>query len=251
MLKYLAKGNPNHPHLIFLHGFLGCKEDWNQILPFFEKAYYCIALDLPGHGQSEYCEDIVGAVKSFIGPNKPTLIGYSMGGRIAMQLQTWVKNLIILSAHLGLQTQKEKEERFELDRVWSEKLLHLPFETFLEQWYAQSLFQPLPSLPLRLKNDPESLSKVILQMSLSFQAYIDTLDCPALFLYGENDLKYRDHYCRLPKGAVVERIRGSGHIIHLSNPSLCAEKILNWLEVDESRSSMDSRCKTQNSSGQH
>ena len=251
MLKYHAKGNPNHPHLIFLHGFLGCKEDWDAILSFFEERYYCIAVDLPGHGESEYCEDIVGAVRALIGPNKPTLIGYSMGGRIAMQLQSYAKNLVILSAHLGLQTQKEKEERFEVDKTWSEKLLHLRFETFLEQWYAQPLFQRLPALPLRLKNDPESLSKVILQMSLAHQEYIDTIDCPALFLYGENDLKYRDHYCRLPKNAAVERVTGSGHIIHLSNPLLCAEIILNWFESDESRSSMDSRCKTQNSCGKH
>jgi 2-succinyl-6-hydroxy-2,4-cyclohexadiene-1-carboxylate synthase len=244
MLKYHARGSPDHPHLIFLHGFLGCKEDWNDILPFFATRYYCIAIDLPGHGASEYCEDIVGAVRALIGINKPTLIGYSMGGRIALQLQPHAKKLAILSAHLGLQTQKEKEERWELDKAWSKKLLHLPFETFLEQWYAQPLFQPLPSLPLRLKNDPKSLSKVILQMSLAHQQYIETLDCPALFLYGENDLKYRDLYCRLPKNAAVEGLSGSGHIIPLSNPSLCAKKILNWLEVDEPRSSMESRCKT-------
>ena len=160
-----------------------------------------------------------------------------------MHLRDCVENLVVLSAHPGLKTKKEKEERLELDKKWSEKLLTLPFETFLGEWYAQPLFHPLP-FQKRQNQNPQLLAKVMLQISLAHQEYIDTFECPTLFLHGENDLKYRDLYCRLPKSTAVEQIAECGHILPLAKPSLCAEKILNWLKIHESCSSMDPCCPT-------
>ena len=74
--------------LVFLHGFLGTKEDWNEIISYLEPKYNCFALDLPGHGSTPYCEDweedIFEEIADFSTPIH--LIGYSMGGRVAMRL---------------------------------------------------------------------------------------------------------------------------------------------------------------------
>ena len=37
---------------IFLHGFLGDKEDWQPIMRALALTHHCIALDLPGHGRT-------------------------------------------------------------------------------------------------------------------------------------------------------------------------------------------------------
>jgi 2-succinyl-6-hydroxy-2,4-cyclohexadiene-1-carboxylate synthase len=232
--------------LIFLHGFLGCKEDWEEMIPFFESRYYCIALDLPGHGDTPYCQEILSALKTEIlqrgslqGTEKPILLGYSIGGRIALQLKEIAKALVVLSGHPGLKEQKQKEDRLKSDEIWSAKLLTLPLEAFFAEWYAQPLFHPSLGNPdflqkiaqRRIKQNPENLSYALLQMSLAHQSYTDDFSCPTLFLHGENDLKYRDLYRALPKTTSVHQIDGCGHAVHIESPAISSKKILNWLEL--------------------
>jgi 2-succinyl-6-hydroxy-2,4-cyclohexadiene-1-carboxylate synthase len=236
----LTCGDSRHPPLIFLHGFLGTKEDWEDIFPFFEKRFFCIAYDLPGHGQTPYSDAILWVLKKEIqkmSQMKPILIGYSLGGRIALQLQECASAVVALSAHPGLMSQKEKEERSKIDKIWSEKLLTLPFDAFFAEWYEQPIFQTLrQNLSLlqlivkrRMKQNPQDLARVICQMSLAGQPRITRFPTPTLFMHGEEDLKYRELYCGLPKTVAVRSIKNSGHAIHLENAQKCAEEILNWL----------------------
>jgi 2-succinyl-6-hydroxy-2,4-cyclohexadiene-1-carboxylate synthase len=232
----LVRGSPSAPPLIFLHGFLGCKEDWEEMLSFFDARYYCIAIDLPGHAGTPYSEDIVSTIQARIlplGSEKPILIGYSMGGRIALQLRQWAKALVVISGHPGLKTEKEKEQRWRVDQMWSEKILHAPFETFLAEWYAQALFHPLPKNHLSAKSqithNPQHLASALLQMSLAKQSHIDDFPCQTLFVHGEIDLKYRDLYSNLPKTVSVRQVLKCGHIVHKNNAAECAQQILNWL----------------------
>ncbi len=239
MLKYssITRGNAGRPPLIFLHGFLGAKEDWAEMLPFFEGEYYCIALDLPGHGETPYSDEILSALKEAVQIYAPaTFVGYSMGGRIALQLQEYASAIVALSAHPGLATPNEKESRWKIDEEWSEKLLRLPFEKFLDEWYGQSVFADLKNKPEFLENvmkrrkeqDPLALSEVMRQLSIAKMPAAE-FSLPTLFVYGEEDLKYRELYARLPNTVAVKGIRSSGHILHLEKPKECAEIILNWL----------------------
>lgn len=241
-LSKFTIGNPRHPPLIFFHGFLGAKEDWEGMLPYFADRYFCIAFDLPGHGQSPYSEKMLSTIKTAIqsvSPSKPICIGYSMGGRIALQLQDHAMAIVALSAHPGLETQEEKNLRRQIDKEWSEKLIRLPFDAFFAEWYAQPIFQTLPRHPSllqtivkrRMKQNPQNLARVMQQMSLCNQPPITTFACPTLFLHGEEDLKYQQLYCRLPKTVAVRSIKNCGHAIHLENAAACAEQILNWIEV--------------------
>ncbi len=84
-------GQPGYPWLVFLHGFSGDRNEWRKVGDAFP-AWPRLYLDLPGHGGSA---DI--AVQDFAGVNtllqstldsynihKYWLIGYSLGGRVAM-----------------------------------------------------------------------------------------------------------------------------------------------------------------------
>jgi 2-succinyl-6-hydroxy-2,4-cyclohexadiene-1-carboxylate synthase len=237
MFKFntLTCGDPRHPPLIFLHGFLGGKEDWGEMFPFFEKEFFCIAFDLPGHRSTPYCDQILSALKIAIHKIcsiKPILIGYSMGGRIALQLQECAAAMVILSAHTGLATRTEREHRRQIDKQWQKKLITLPFDTLLAEWYAQPIFHSFSLsqqiVKRRMKQNPKDLARVMQQLSLADQPHITEFLCPTLFIYGEEDLKYRELYCKLPKTVSVRSIKKCSHCVHLENAPDCAKEILNW-----------------------
>lgn len=202
-------------------------------MAFFADRYYCVALDLPGHGATAYCDRILAVLRGeIVKMGLPILIGYSMGGRIALQLRGCARALVNLSGHPGLGTQEEREERLRADCMWSEKLLTLAPQEFFTQWYAQPLFHPctLQSVGSRraVQNLPDA-ARVMLQMSLAHQERVVDFPCPALFLYGESDSKYRDLFSRVKHAVTVVEVEHAGHAMHIDNAAGCAQVILKWM----------------------
>lgn len=87
---------PDKPVLLFVHGGMAHKSWWDFVAPFFIDRWRPVCLDVPGMGQSGWREtyslhDAVNAVvgvgegaNAFCGPIKPTLVGHSFGGLIAL-----------------------------------------------------------------------------------------------------------------------------------------------------------------------
>lgn len=89
---------------VFLHGFLGTGEDWIAIMKAISGCARCIAIDLPGHGGTkiqnhgnndatqdsglsiEVVADLLCELIKHITPGKVTIVGYSMGARIALYM---------------------------------------------------------------------------------------------------------------------------------------------------------------------
>ena len=136
MLKTkVLKEGPGVP-IVFLHGFLGRSEDWLEVCASLPPCR-CIGIDLPGHGDSPFEPDFTIDLPQF------HLVGYSMGGRIALQkFKDKALTLTLLSTHPGLKDAEERDARRESDAVWAKKLLHLPIDEFLKQWYDQPIFKP-------------------------------------------------------------------------------------------------------------
>ena len=129
-----------------------------------------------------------------------------------------ISHLVLIAAHPGLQSEKEKQERLALDAQWAKLLLELPIDEFLKRWYDQTLFHPFkPDLTMRRKQNKEELAAALMQYSLGRQPWYDTQH--ALVLVGERDRKYRTLY---PEGVVIP---GAGHMAHLENPQAVAEEI--------------------------
>lgn len=206
--------------LVFLHGFLGTKADWDPVFSYLTD-FECIPIELPGHGKTPFTKDFFNLFPPL---PKMHLIGYSMGGRLAMQyakaFEERVASLTILSAHKGLQEGKEK--RLSLDKGWSEKITH-SFDAFLQLWYDQPIFGGFkPDLKMRKKHVAEELAKALTFYSLGNQDLLEPKN--ARFVVGEKDTKYRNLY---PNAIVVPN---AGHMVHLENPEFIADVIRN--EVD-------------------
>jgi 2-succinyl-6-hydroxy-2,4-cyclohexadiene-1-carboxylate synthase len=200
------------PKLYFLHGFLGDPEDWNEVIAHLP-GYTCVALRYP-----------------FQLPSDGILIGYSMGGRIAL---TSALPKILISAHPGLVTTAEKEARWKQDQEWMKKLQTKPLSQFLQEWYEQPLFQPFKAhanftqiLERRQRQDPNILVDQLKNHSLAHQPLIQPTN--ATFMQGTLDDKYQKLYQRLKIPSV--KIEKSGHVCHLEQPVAVAQAILNIIK---------------------
>ena len=93
-LHYVAWGDPARPPLILLHGITGHARTWDTLATALADRWHVLALDQRGHGDSEPAPDgdyTVGAMaddlEAFadaLGYRRFTLLGLSMGGRVAM-----------------------------------------------------------------------------------------------------------------------------------------------------------------------
>ncbi|GGB26519.1 alpha/beta fold hydrolase [Allosediminivita pacifica] len=77
------------PDLVFVHGYLCDHTDWTPLIERLSDRFRCIALDLPGHGQTPAKETsmaiagaAVNAVRQAIGTRPAILIGHSLGCKI-------------------------------------------------------------------------------------------------------------------------------------------------------------------------
>jgi 2-succinyl-6-hydroxy-2,4-cyclohexadiene-1-carboxylate synthase len=197
---------------VFLHGFLGTALDWESVVSHLP--FPSIGFDLPGHGHSPFVEDFVIDLPRF------HLVGYSLGGRIALgyakKHPEQVASLTLLSTHPGLTTDVEKVERFANDEKWAKLLLELPIDDFLNRWYDQSLFKPFkPEFSMRKGHNIHNLAKAMLHYSLAKQPRYDVEE----ILVGVRDEKFRA-LCKRPI-----LIENAGHAIHLENPKAVAQII--------------------------
>lgn len=202
---------------VFLHGFLGNPSDWNPIVSILKETE-CICPELPGHGKTPFTKDFFSLLPEL---SKMHLVGYSMGGRLAMQyaerFPEQIASLTILSSHPGLKTESERIERKENDKAWS-KLLRNSFDDFLIKWYDQPIFGGYrPCTTLRKMHDPVHLEKTFTFYSLANQKVMNPQN--TLYLVGERDIKFRKLH---PKGIIVP---GAAHMVHLENPLFVANAI--------------------------
>ncbi len=256
-LHHRSFGEKSSRHLVFLHGFLGCGEDWLPVAQHLEPGYYSTLVDLPGHGnsltpeQEKYqVDDVVEAVADLLRDlHEPILIGYSMGGRIAlataMKHQELLSALVLEAATPGLQTERERTERIKLDEFRAGELLRLGTRDFVAKWYEGELFSSLQDAPeklatllaLRSIGDEESIATALRNLSVGRQeSYWDRLDdltIPVLLVAGELDVKFvATNNMMAEKMRNVESavIADAGHNTHFEQTESFLRCLVDFLE---------------------
>jgi pimeloyl-ACP methyl ester carboxylesterase/CRP-like cAMP-binding protein len=88
-------GPPNGPIAILIHGWSSSLFTWAPVLPSLSKRYRCIAVDLPGFGESPQPKDpptivgyanLIASLITSITDRPVLLLGHSMGGQISATL---------------------------------------------------------------------------------------------------------------------------------------------------------------------
>ncbi|MGQ0287054.1 2-succinyl-6-hydroxy-2,4-cyclohexadiene-1-carboxylate synthase [Pasteurellaceae bacterium 22721_9_1] len=234
------------PILIFLHGLLGTKNDWLKVmekLPHFN----CVAIDLPFHGEnkalsvedfSQTTQYLSQKIAEITNDNPYILIGYSLGGRLALHYalsqhvrKGKLQRLILEGANLGLQTEQERQQRWQNDLQWAQRFANEDIENVLQDWYRQPVFSHLSQqqtaeiIAQRSLNSGESVAKMLLATSLAkqpdFRPLLAQNKVPIDYVVGEKDKKFT----AMAKQSALNfyQIANAGHNAHNENPESFAE----------------------------
>jgi pyruvate dehydrogenase E2 component (dihydrolipoamide acetyltransferase) len=92
---YILAGPPGVSPIVFIHGLAGSSSTWQSVLGPFAETHQVLALDLPGHGQSDAADPaavdysisgLAAVVRELLGTldlSSITLVGHSLGGPVA------------------------------------------------------------------------------------------------------------------------------------------------------------------------
>lgn len=241
--------------IVFLPGFLGTA---HEFLTFADKfSIGAQIISLPGSGCSDAEVDFTSVndwlEEQLIGlkVKECILYGYSMGGRIATHYaltaerpKVKVKGLILESSGFGIADKAERKERFRNDKVWAEKFASGPMKDVVTEWYGQPVFADLDEeekeklILMRSRNIGERMARTLTGLSTGKMPYLGSLikdtNLPLLYLYGENDVKYRELALKLAEARnpaiTVTGISGCGHNIHMKKPEDIVLGISQYLE---------------------
>lgn len=232
------QGLPGYPWLVFLHGFSGDSHEWRTVGQAFS-AYPRLYLDLPGHGGSadidvsdfaDVCQLLKNTLNSY-NILKYWLVGYSLGGRVAMayasQPRKGLCGLVVEGGHPGLQDDNQRLLRLRSDAAWAERFRCEPLAQVFADWYRQPVFASLDEhqraalVALRSRNNGTTLAAMLLATSLGQQpdlrGALRTRDFPFHYLCGEHDDKFRAIADEL--SATTHLINHAGHNAHRENPA--------------------------------
>ena len=239
---------------LFVHGFLGEAADWHRLRTLLGSSVGAACFELPGHGSAppvsgaaaEWFPDAARRLQQACAqlPAPPVVVGYSMGGRLALfsavRYPAAASALVLLGADPGIGNAVARHERRVRDDVLAGELAaagdEQTFAAWLRRWYALPLFGRLNRHPAfeellrrRLRQRPEALAAALRGLSVSRQPALwnelQALPIPALFIAGAEDAKYR---------AVAERIKalgppwqvavcpGAAHAVHIEQPEAVA-----------------------------
>ena len=246
-LDHIIAGAPRLPAILFLHGFMGSGADWAGEISALDEHFYCVAPDLPGHGSSlglpPDAYTIEGTTRALLdlldelGITRAALIGYSMGGRLALYLALRhperCSGLCLESASPGIEEPAERQARREADEERARRLESGDLASFLKDWYRQPLFASLArregllreTIESRMRNDEGELARSLRSLGTGIQPSLwdelGTLQVPALAVAGDLDEKHAGISTRM--ASLSPRIRvavvpGAGHNVHLESP---------------------------------
>lgn len=238
MLSYHYE-KPTGTPVIFLHGLLGSSADWQPVFRLLQKHSQLrpIAIDLPCHGQSHHCrcvdfnearQQLHATFQHLIADEPFWLVGYSLGGRLALdyclnQQNPSLLGTILEGTNIGLTTEKERQARWQNDHRWAKRFRHEPIQEVLQDWYLQPIFAHLTEaqrhrlIVERQQQNGSLIAQMLEATSLAKQPnYRGNRWENRHFLIGEKDQKFRQ--LANETGLPHQLIANAGHNAHRENP---------------------------------
>jgi 2-succinyl-6-hydroxy-2,4-cyclohexadiene-1-carboxylate synthase len=183
-----------------------------------------------------------------LGLERVGLVGYSMGGRIALysalRRPHQIGTLVLESCSPGIAAGQARRQRARVDAGRAESILADGLEAFVDHWYEMELFGTLKNQPhlfqeireKRKMNDREWAAKVISELSPGRQpslwSELGGLGQPTLLLAGALDSNYVQVMAamdqKIPKSK-VEIVPEAGHNIHLEHPCRFIKLVVGFL----------------------
>lgn len=225
--------------VVFLHGLLGSVQDWHSVITILQNLGFShpLALDLPGHGHNDSLaysdfesirQQLHALLQQKIAHQPFWLVGYSLGGRLALdyafnQANPNLLGTIVEGANIGLIDEQARALRWQQDLSWAARFEHEPIEQVLADWYQQPVFASLTLsqrqqlIVERRCNNGQQIAAMLKAASLAKQTNYQSSDWQCIhFIIGEKDQKFRQmaQDNQLPHHLVKD----AGHNTHWENP---------------------------------
>jgi 2-succinyl-6-hydroxy-2,4-cyclohexadiene-1-carboxylate synthase len=252
-----ARPRPHLTPTVLLHGFTGSAAAWEPVLEGLRAAgRRPVAIDLPGHGARVGEVDppafALASTLADVGdaaPGRADVVGYSMGGRIALHFAaafpSRVRSLVLESASPGLATGTERSARRAADEALARSIEEGGVEAFVERWAALPLFATRARLDaatrarLRARsraNQPASLAAALRGLGTgalpSLWNGLERIEAPTLLLVGAEDAKFVGIAARMVErlpNARLSVVPSAGHTVHLEQPEAWLGEVLDFL----------------------
>ncbi len=232
------------PTIVLLHGFTHTGASWQTVIEALDERYRAIAPDLRGHGAASAVEPVtVEAVIGDVGrlvDGPFTLVGYSMGGRIALHAAlalgaVRVERLILIGASPGLADDGERAERAASDRALADEVERMTIDAFARRWADRPVLAGQPADVServhadRLRNTPAGLARALRGLGTGALSplwdRLGELTMPVTLIVGERDGKFRAIAAEMARGlphAPLVIVPSVGHAAHLEAPATIA-----------------------------
>ncbi|ROQ21105.1 malonyl-CoA O-methyltransferase [Marinimicrobium koreense] len=240
--------------LVLLHGWGFDSRSWEPLLPWLRQYSDVIALDLPGFGDSPAGADfsldsVLNAIDQSL-PAQATLVGWSLGGMLAVALAARrperITRVITLASNL----------RFVADASWPEAMAPATNERFKRDFerapvkglkrflglvaHGDQREREVRAALANLQPEPEQVrpqwgQALTLLSDLDNARAFEQLRQPGLHLYAEHDalvpLAAAGQLPALNQRQRVSVVAGAGHAMHWSEPERVGEAVLHFLNL--------------------
>lgn len=226
-----------------VHGFLGSPADWADVLAHLTPRVACDCVPLAELG----CASVADAARTLAAQLErapcDALVGYSMGGRIALELAATrpelAPRLVLLSAGPGLEDPAERARRAAEDDARASELLRDGLDAFVDRWYRLALFAPFAAhrsfadaRARRVHGDAAFWARCVAGCSPGRAeprwSALPALAARTVFVAGALDERYAAFAARagvLAPALRTEIVAGAGHVLPLEAPDACARII--------------------------
>lgn len=188
--------------MILLHGGLGSGEMFGPILPALTERHQVIAVDLQGHGRTADIDrpidvrlmaDDIAALITCLGLDKPDVVGYSLGGGVALltaiKYPAMIRRLVAVSAHI-------RRCAIYPDMLAQQGQVGAAAAEFMKDTPMYQLYQRVAPRPADF---PRLLDKIGEAMSkdFDFTEEVRGLQMPTLIVAADADMAPPSHYAEV------------------------------------------------------
>jgi pimeloyl-ACP methyl ester carboxylesterase len=190
--------------LVLLHGGLMMGEMFGPVLPLLAQRHQVITVDLQGHGRTADIErpidvrlmaDDIAALIDRLGLERPDLVGYSLGGGVALQVgvkyPAKIRKLVIVSANI-------RRDAIPAEMLAQQAQVSAAAAEFMKD---TPMYQEYQRVAPRPQDFPRLLDKIGQSMAkdFDFSEEVRGLQVPTLIVAADADMAPPSHYVEVFK----------------------------------------------------